>query len=91
MMTRIFSLLAVLMVLSISAWAMDLSAAKELGLVGERPNGLIGAVAEAPSADVLDLVKSVNEGRRKIYAQNAAEQKISADQVGAIADPHLQL
>ena len=74
--------------LSTAAFALDLTAAKTQGLVGEMSNGLIGAVNNATGVD--DLIQTVNSGRMEIYTQNAAEQKIPVNQVQAIAGKKLQ-
>tara|TARA_B100000965_G_scaffold253261_1_gene213093 strand:+ start:355 stop:690 length:336 start_codon:yes stop_codon:yes gene_type:complete len=54
------------------AWAMDLDAAKSQGLVGERPDGYLGAVA-AGRADVQALVNDINTQRRAKYEAIAAK------------------
>ena len=48
------------------AFAMDLNAAKGQGLVGERPDGYLGAVA-AGRTDVQALINDVNSRRRAQY------------------------
>ncbi len=48
------------------SWAMDLGTAKTQGLVGERPDGYLGAVA-AGRADVQALVADINAKRRSHY------------------------
>lgn len=85
---RLFLVALSICALSTAAFAMDLTSAKSSGLVGEMSNGLIGSVNGATGAD--DLIKSVNDGRMKIYTQNAAEQNIPVNQVQAIAGKKLQ-
>lgn len=58
---------------SVAAWALDLDSAKDQGLVGERGDGYIGAVAASPSAEVAGLVKEINAGRRAEYQRIAGE------------------
>ena len=60
--------LSAVMVLGLvaGAWAMDLDAAKSQGLVGERPDGYLGAVA-AGRADVKALITDINAQRRAKY------------------------
>lgn len=60
--------LSAVMVLGLvaGAWAMDLDAAKSQGLVGERPDGYLGAVA-AGRADVQALITDINAQRRAKY------------------------
>jgi hypothetical protein len=90
-MRKLFALVALLAVIAASpAWAIDLTSAKAEGLVGEQTNGLIGAVTSSPTPEVTQLIDTVNAGRTKIYKQNAAEQKLGVDQVGAIAGEKLQ-
>jgi uncharacterized protein YdbL (DUF1318 family) len=52
--------------LTVNAFALDLTAAKGQGLVGERPDGYLGAVA-AGRADVQALVNDINAQRRIKY------------------------
>ena len=56
---RIFLLAMVMSALSFAALAMDIDSAKAQGLIGERGDGYIGAVAASPSAEVAALVKSL--------------------------------
>lgn len=48
------------------AFAMDLNTAKSQGLVGERPDGYLGAVA-AGRGDVQSLINDINSRRRAQY------------------------
>ena len=65
MRTLVFSLL--LSLIALPVFALDLDAAKIQGLVGEQPDGYIGAVQSNPGGDVLQLVSSVNSQRRTHY------------------------
>lgn len=66
-MMKSIALAAVLVVtLTVNAFALDLGAAKGQGLVGERPDGYLGAVA-AGRADVQALVNDINAQRRTKY------------------------
>jgi uncharacterized protein len=87
--TRFLSLLAALTLIATPVLAMDLTQAKSQGLIGEQTNGLVGTV-NAPTPDVETLVKTVNDGRMKIYTQNAQDQGVPLDQVQAIAGEKLQ-
>ncbi|MDG1286361.1 MAG: YdbL family protein [Rickettsiales bacterium] len=61
-----FTLIAfVTLFLATSAFALDLNAAKQQGLVGEQPNGYIGAVVG--STNVSTLVNSINLQRKQAY------------------------
>lgn len=62
-----FSLLAA------PAFAISLDEARASGQVGERPDGYIGAVSSAPSADVIKLVDSTNRQRKAEYQKLAAQ------------------
>ena len=76
---------AALLILTIafSAWATSLDEAKEQGLVGEMPNGYLGLVIE--NAETKSLVASVNEKRKSIYMNLARKNKITMQQVTALA------
>ncbi|MEP1171944.1 MAG: YdbL family protein [Alphaproteobacteria bacterium] len=66
-MMKSIVLAAVLVVaLAVNAFAMDLGTAKSQGLVGERPDGYLGAVV-AGRADVQALVNDINAQRRTKY------------------------
>lgn len=66
-----------------SAWALSLNEAKQQGLVGEMPNGYLGIVVNSPEAK--SLVTSVNEKRKSIYMNLARKNKITIQQVTALA------
>jgi uncharacterized protein YdbL (DUF1318 family) len=87
--TYFLGLLSALVLCAAPAFALDLTTAKSSGLVGEQTNGLLGVVG-TPTPDIDALIKTVNDGRMKIYTQNAAEQKIPVNQVQAIAAEKLQ-
>ncbi len=68
----------------LSAWSIDLAAAKQRGPVGEQANGYLGAVT-TPNAEVSALVKDVNAKRRAKYQQIATKNDISMTDVEALA------
>ena len=69
---------------------IDLASAKAQGLVGERPDGLVGTVDPASaSADVKALVQATNNERRKKYGEIAAKNGTSIDKVMAVAGADL--
>jgi len=74
-----------IMALSItfSAWAISLEQAKQQGLVGEMSNGYLGIVVE--SSEVSSLVSEVNEKRKSIYINLARKNKITLQQITALA------
>ncbi len=65
------------------AFALDLASAKQQGLVGEKPDGLVGAVSGG--AEVQQIVAETNAGRMKVYKDTAAKQGVPVEQVQAIA------
>ena len=76
----IAGLLLVFALGSAPALAQDLNALRASGAVGERFDGY----AQARDASAADAVRSINAKRQQIYKQRAAEQGVSADQVGRI-------
>jgi len=66
------------------ASAMDLRAAKQAGFVGERLDGYLGLVRQAPD-DVRALVREVNRKRRARYRQIAAKSGVDLHQVELLA------
>lgn len=69
--------------MAFSAWAISLDDAKQQGLIGEMQNGYLGVVVASPEAQ--SLVDNVNEKRRDIYLNLARKNKITLDQVTALA------
>lgn len=69
--------------MAFSAWAISLSDAKQQGLVGEMPNGYLGVVVNSPEAK--SLVADVNQKRKNIYMNLARKNKITMQQVTALA------
>lgn len=70
-------------VMAFSAWALSLNDAKQQGLVGEMPNGYLGVVVD--NAEAKSLVASVNKKRKSIYMNLARKNKITIQQVAALA------
>lgn len=71
------------LILSFSACALDLSDAKEQGVVGEQTNGLLGVVVASKEAS--DLVKDINAKRLIQYKQIAEKNGMTLDQVSILA------
>jgi uncharacterized protein YdbL (DUF1318 family) len=69
--------------MAFSAWAISLGDAKQQGLVGEMPNGYLGMVVN--NDETKSLVASVNEKRKSIYMKLARKNKITMQQVTALA------
>lgn len=54
-----------------ACWAITLDEARGDGLVGERPDGYVGLIDSSPSAELKDLIESINRQRRDRYAEIA--------------------
>ena len=67
------------------SFALTLQEAKNEGLVGEQRNGYVGLVVESAPADVVAMVRDVNNQRRELYQQIARQNSISVEQVAALA------
>jgi len=84
-MKKFIPLLLALAVLSPAiAFAMDLTTAKQSGLVGEKPDGLVGAVSSA-TTQINQLIIETNNGRMAVYKETAAKQGVPLSQVQALA------
>ncbi len=59
--------------------------AKAAGLVGENPDGYLGAVPPSPPPEIVKLVTQTNAKRKKAYAEIAAQTGTTPEAVGAIA------
>lgn len=86
-----------LMVAALALWTAaapavaqaPLDQAKREGLVGERPDGLIGFVAGTVPADVRTLVDRINAQRLDRYVQVARSNGTSVESVQAVAGRQL--
>jgi hypothetical protein len=58
-----------------------LAAAKAQGLVGERPDGLVGIVSRSASAQIRALVDQTNAQRRAVYQQIAQRERTTVEVV----------
>jgi uncharacterized protein YdbL (DUF1318 family) len=85
----ILAVTAIMLSASVAYAALTLDDAKAKGLVGEQPNGMIGAVADKPAADVATLVDSTNVARLKAYQAIAAKNGIQLEVVEAEAGAKL--
>lgn len=94
MMKRIFAMLA-LVAMTLGAGIgptmaqADLTAAKSQGLVGERPDGLVGFVADQVPADVRAMVERINAERKAQYQEVAQRTGQKLAQVQAVAGDRL--
>ena len=66
-----------------SASALDLDEARSQGLIGERFDGYVGVVRQAPG--VAELVETVNGQRRRVYEDTARSTGQSLDVVERLA------
>lgn len=67
-----------------TAWALDLTQAKNGGLVGETPSGYLAPV-KSPDGSVKNLIKDVNNKRKAHYEKIAKQNGTSVDAVEALA------
>ncbi len=83
--------LLILMACAGTAWAeaRALDAPRAAGAVGERFDGY-AELRDQTQADTLGaLVAQANAARRKVYAEQAAQNKMTVDQVGRIFAPQI--
>ncbi|MFT6348630.1 MAG: hypothetical protein ACJAYB_001639 [Psychromonas sp.] len=76
-------ILMITLILSFSVFALELSDAKQQGLVGERMNGLLGVVETFQEAK--ELVNSINAQRLAVYKKIAEKNAMTIDQVSVLA------
>ncbi len=80
------ALLAVLMLaFAAPAFADALDDARAAGQIGERPDGLVGAVSPGAPASIKSLVQATNAKRLEKYQQIGNQKGVPPEQVGAIA------
>lgn len=73
------------LLLASPVWAITLQEAKNRGLVGEQHDGYVGLVIGNAAAEVRELVRAVNDERRRRYQQIARDNGIAVGQVAALA------
>ena len=85
------TVLSVLIGLGIAgpAYAITLDEVRDLGLVGERPDGLVAAVSPQVATEVSTLIIEVNTARLESYKQLAAKDGAPIQAVQAIAGEKL--
>ena len=66
------------------AFAIDLQAAKDQGLVGETPSGYLEAVKQ-PTAEVKALINDINAKRKARFKEIAASNNTSLEAVEQLA------
>lgn len=67
------------------AWAINLDTAKAQKLVGETPSGYLAAATSSPSAEVQNLVNSINAQRKAAYQKIAQSNGTSVTDVEKLA------
>lgn len=72
-----------LTMLALPALAETLDGARAKGLIGERPDGYVGAVGAA-TPDLQALIDSINTGRRAKYEGIAKQKGVPVEQIGAL-------
>lgn len=84
------SLFSVMLTVSLPLMAMNLQqamsglgSAKELGLVGEQPDGYLGVVTA--SGDAAAIVKLINDARREQYQRLAKDNSLALPDVQSMA------
>ena len=89
-MARLRSLFAaaLLCVLAVPAFALDLDGARDKGLLGERADGYVGIVA-SPTPELEALAAKVNAKRKAHYEEIAARNGTQVDAVAALAGKKL--
>ncbi|WP_340608522.1 YdbL family protein [Xenorhabdus bharatensis] len=86
-MKKIGVILWLTLLFSSFAMSMTLDEAKQQGLVGETFSGYLAPVRN--TQDALSVVKQINSEREKRYAEIAAQNNITTDQVARIAGEKL--
>jgi len=79
-MKRMLAVLVMSLAFS-TAWALDLGAAKDQGLVGEARTGYLEAVQQPASADVKALIAEVNAKRKEQFERTAEKTNTTLAQV----------
>ncbi len=73
------AVLALILLLSLPAAALELGDAKSRGLVGETATGYLGVIKSSPDVDA--LVKNINAQRKAQYQKIADKNKIGLEAV----------
>jgi len=78
-------LLACVLLIAPLSFALSLQEAKNDGLVGEQRDGYVGLVVASAPAEVVALVRDINNQRRELYQRIAGQNGLSVEQVAALA------
>ena len=79
----LLSFIYIIILLPIVSIALSLDEAKSSGLVGEKPDGYIGAVLNSP--EVSNLVITINDQRREEYQRISQDNGKSLDVIEKLA------
>jgi len=71
------------------SYALSIESAKSQGLVGEQPNGLLGAVQPNPSTEVRSYIKVTNAARLEKYQSIATRNNTPLLQIQSLAGKKL--
>ncbi|HBS43164.1 MAG TPA: DUF1318 domain-containing protein [Oceanospirillales bacterium] len=85
---RLLPLLFAALLFSLPAAALELDEAKDLGLVGEMPNGYLGLVATS-NPEAAALIAEINVKRKSHYQGIANEQNTALENIEKIAGEKL--
>ena len=78
---------AMSLLMSLSAYALDLTQAKSQGLIGEQANGYVGLVKESTEAKT--LAEDINAKRKKAYIDLAKKNNLNLQDVEILAGKKL--
>ena len=87
--TLVLALSVLVLSASVAMAELTIDAAKMRGLVGEKPNGLIGIVVDSPSSEVQILAQSTNDARIVLYQSIASKNGTSVNDVMVVAGKKL--
>lgn len=73
------------LLLATAAPAADLDQARGAGMVGERPDGLVGAVSATVTPDIKALIDMVNRERLATYRELAKKEALAPEAVQKVA------
>ena len=85
---RLLPLLFAALLFSLPAAALELDEAKDLGLVGEMPNGYLGLVATS-NPEAAALIAEINVKRKSHYQGIVNEQNTALENIEKIAGEKL--
>lgn len=72
------------------AQSITVSMAKDQGLVGEQPDGLLGIVNPPGSLEIRELVQKTNNARMDVYEESSRRQNVALITVKVLAGKNLR-